>query len=337
MLEAAVWQLVNPLIPPPDAAASQRALLEAQRRCHTCGLTAVGSMEYAADVERIFRPLRDRLTLRCRITLLDCAWPLETGYGRGFEGDGVLDVIGYKAFIDGTLGARTARLLEPYHDDPGNRGVLGELAAAGRLDKWAAGVAAAGLSPSMHAIGDEAARLALDVVERIGRGCRPRIEHAQQIEPGDIARFAGVIASMQPLHKAEDARFAARRLGRDRLRGTFAFRRLVEAGALLAFGSDWPVVSCDPIAGLRAAVSGRTTEGEPFLSDQNLSVAEALRAYTAGAAYALGLDDAGAIAPGRLGDLVVLEGDPFEVDWIRDVPRVVTTVAGGTIVYDASR
>ncbi|MHC4991761.1 MAG: amidohydrolase [Planctomycetota bacterium] len=333
LVEAAAWQLVNPLIPQPDRRQKRRALCAAQAHAHRCGLTTVGSMEYQSDVESIFVPERHELTLRCRITLLDREWPIDTSFGRSFDDDEMLAVIGYKAFTDGTLGSRTARMLEPYDDDPGNRGLLVELAADGHLDDWARRVAAAGLSPSVHAIGDEAARLALDALEGIAPARRPRIEHAQQIDPGDISRFAGIIASMQPLHKADDGRFVRARVGDRRLGGTFAFRTLLDAGARLAFGSDWPVVSCDPLAGMATAVTGRTLDGKACLTEQNLESEEALRAYTSGSAYALGLDDAGVLRRGALGDLVVLEGDPLA----GGSPRVLVTVVGGNVVYDAER
>jgi predicted amidohydrolase YtcJ len=188
----------------------------------------------------------------------------------------------------------------------------------------------------MHAIGDEAARKVLDVMEALGDVVpRPRLEHAQQIDEADFPRFRGVVTSMQPLHKADDGRYARRRLGPKRLAGTFAFRRLMDAGAVLAFGSDWPVVSCDPILGMRTAITGLTFDGEVFGADQNLTVAEALRAYTAGAAGAVGLDDGGILRPGALGDVVLFDRDPFEADWGDAPPSITTTIVGGEVAYDA--
>jgi predicted amidohydrolase YtcJ len=298
-------------------------------------------MEYLADVEEVFRPLADELTLRCQVTLMDRDWPLDVDAALNFENLGRLRLIGFKAFIDGTLGSRTARMLADYADDPGNRGLLVELAAAGQLNAWANVVAAARLSPSMHAIGDEAARLALDATESlpadIRRSVRPRIEHAQQIDRADIARFRGVIASMQPLHKADDARYVERRLGRERTAGTFAFRRLLDAGAILAFGSDWPVVSLDPMLGMRAAITGLTLDDQPFGIDQNLTVEETLRAYTRDAAYCLRLDGeggAGVLREGMAGDCVMFDIDPFSADWINRPPRVIMTIVGGEVVFD---
>lgn len=334
MVEAALWKGVNPLVPKADAATRRTRLLDAQRHAHGLGLTAVGTMEYARDVDLVYAPLRDRLSLRCRVTLLDRAWPLDFTFGERFAGDDRLAVIGYKAFIDGTLGSRTARMLDDYADDPGNRGLFLELAADGHLKSWVHAVAQRGFSPSLHAIGDEAARAALDAIDGIDASCRPRIEHAQQVDPHDLPRFAGVIVSMQPLHKADDGRYLRERLGERRLAGSFAFRTLRRCGGRLAFGSDWPVVSCDPLAGIRAAVTGLTLDGEVFGARENLTVEEALEAYTAGAAYALGLDEAGCLRPGALGDLVVFDRDPFSADWAAERPRIVMTVVGGVVVYD---
>jgi len=343
MLESAAWRLVNPLIPDLGPGERRAAFEAAQSHLLERGLTAVGSMEYRRDVEAVYGPARDRdaLDVRMRITILDRAWPMEFDFGATFAGDEWLDVIGYKAFVDGTLGSRTAFMLDDYDDAPGNRGMLLEIAAEGHLEAWARGVCASGLSPSIHAIGDGAARMALDAVEaavRVTPGAPPpRIEHAQQIDLADVGRFRGVIASMQPLHRAEDGPYAPRRVGETRLAGSFAFRRLLDAGATLAFGSDWPVVSCDPMAGIRAAVTGLTVEGAVFGADQNLSVEEALRAYTSGAARALGMKDAGVIRPGGLADFVVLDRDPLTADWIADPPQVRMTIVGGRVRYDSGR
>jgi predicted amidohydrolase YtcJ len=334
LLESAVWELVNPLVPALGARERQDALRTAQAHAHARGLTAVGTMEYLRTVDEVFVPVRDELTLRCRVTLLDRDWPLDTEPGRRFDGDDHLAVIGYKAFLDGTFGSRTARMLEDYADDPGNRGLLLELAADGHLQAWAQRVAAAGLSPSMHAIGDEAVALALAAAALVP-AARPRVEHVQHIAEADIARAKGVVASMQPLHKAADGPVVPGRLGPERARRAFAFRALADAGAVLAFGSDWPVVSCDPLLGIRAAVTGLTVEGVPCAVEQNLTVAEALTAYTSGAAFALGLDEAGTIRVGAPADLVLLDRDPFEADWADDPPAVRMTIAGGRVVYDA--
>lgn len=337
LVESALWEKVNPLVPKPTVQERRRFLRRAQAHAHAKGLTAVGSMEYARDVHDVYEPLRDALTLSCRITLLDRDWPLDVRDAMQFQNDGRLAIIGFKTFIDGTLGSRTARMLQEYADDPGNRGMLMEHAASGRLVDWISLVARHGLSPSMHAIGDEAVRIALDAIDSFTEHApRARVEHAQHVDPVDLPRFHGRIASMQPLHKADDGRYLQRRLGPSRSSNAFAFRGLLDAGAVLAFGSDWPVVSCDPLLGIRAAVTGLTSDGNVASPEQNISVEESLRAYTSGAACALGLEGAGVLRVGALADLVMFDRDPLTADWTHDPPRVCLTVANGRIVYDAA-
>lgn len=343
MIEAAAWDLVNPLLPGMSVEDKQNAVRRAIAHHHALGITTVMSMEDAHDVEQVYLPIRDQLTLRMRVTLMDRAWPMDFTYGSVFPNDPMLAIIGYKSFADGTLGSRTARMLKDYDDDPGNRGMLVELAKDGHLRDWARAVAKAGLSPSIHAIGDEAVRVVLDAVAGIDAKCPPRLEHVQQIDPEDIPRFRGVIASMQPLHKADDARYVTRRLGKVRLKGFFAFRELLEAGAVLAFGSDWPVVSCDPLLGIRCAVTGLSVDDEVFTPEHNITIEEALRAYTVDAAYALGCEEVGVLKPGMLGDLVMLDTDLMPSEWDPRKSggpggpggRVLLTAVGGEVRYDA--
>jgi predicted amidohydrolase YtcJ len=335
LVEAAAWTLVNPIVPQPTPQEKQAALRLAAEHLHRHGVTTVGSMEYVNDVVTAIAPLRDELRLRCLVTLLDRDWPLDTLLAARVEADDQLAVIGFKAFADGTLGSHTARMLEDYADDPGNRGTLIELAQRGLLKAWAKLVASAGLSPSIHAIGDEAVRLALEAAESLPLDAHVRIEHAQTIHPDDVPRFRGRIASMQPLHKADDGRYARRRLGRARMERFFPWRALVEAGAQLAFGSDWPIVSPDPIAGIQAAVTGRTFEGATVCPDQNLTPAEAIAAYTTGAARCLRRPGLSTFNPGAAADFVVLDIDPLDTDWSTQTPSVAMTIAGGQIVYDA--
>ncbi len=192
----------------------------------------------------------------------------------------------------------------------------------------------------MHAIGDEANHYLLDTLERAyGSGlaeARCRSEHAQHLLPEDIERFGtlGVIASMQPYHKADDGRYAEDYIGAERCESSYTFRSLLDAGAVVAFGSDWPVVTISPWLGMEAAVTGRTLEGEAWQTQENLSVEEALRCYTSRAAYGVLADDRlGSIAQGFLADFVVLNTDVFEeeVNWER--VRPVATYVGGEQVY----
>lgn len=343
LLEQAAWHLVNPRLPEPPAEDRRHALRAAMRHCNAFGITAVGSMEYERDLREVHSHLRAHerasFTVRVRATILDREWPVDLAWGRAFAGDELLGIVGWKAFADGTLGSRTARMLAPYADDAATRGMLVEFAepdarhGTSRLRAWARAVLAAGFSPAVHAIGDAAMRAALDAFEPEDPARIARYEHCQTLDDADLPRMAGRIASMQPLHKADDARIAPARLGESRMGAFFRFRDLARAGARLSFGSDWPIVSCDPMLGVRAAVTGLDLDGRPCRVDQNLTVEEALRAYTCGAADALRAPEIGRIAPGAHADLCVLADDPFACDWARTLPRVAATVLGGRVVH----
>jgi len=204
----------------------------------------------------------------------------------------------------------------------------------------------AGLQLAVHAIGDRAIRAILDVFERLEREDgnserRLRIEHAQHLSPADIPRFAKlhVVASMQPYHAIDDGRWADKRIGPERVKTTYAFRSLLDSGAVLAFGSDWFVAPINPLAGIYAAVTRRTLDGQHpdgWVPQQRISVAEAVHAYTVGAAYA-SLEDGikGPIEPGKLADLVVLSNDIFHIDpvEIQDV-KVDITIFDGRVIFE---
>ena len=345
LLEQAAWQLVNPIVPEPPAEDRRTALLAAMRHCNAFGITAVGSMEYQRDLRDVHSHLRANArgacTVRVRATILDREWPVDLSWGRAFAGDDLLAVVGWKSFADGTLGSRTARMLAPYADDAATRGMLVEFAehderhGTQRLREWARSVLDAGFSPAVHAIGDAALRASLDAFEPVDQHLAARYEHCQTLDDADLPRMRGRVASMQPLHKADDARIAPARLGAARMRSFFRFRDLARAGARLSFGSDWPIVSCDPRLGIRAAVTGLDLDGRPCMPDQALSVEECLLAYTAGAADALRAPGLGRIAPGAHADLCVLAEDPFACDWARTLPGIEATVLGGRVVHGA--
>jgi predicted amidohydrolase YtcJ len=261
------------------------------------------------------------------------------------RGDGWFRVGLLKAFVDGSLGSHTAAMLEPFTDAPGDTGLfvtdpdtmLARMRAAD----------AAGLQLAIHAIGDRAIRTQLDLFARVlaehgPRDRRWRIEHAQHIHAADLARFAelGVIASMQPYHAIDDGRWAEKVIGAERAEGAYAFRSLLDAGASLAFGSDWFVAPPTPLEGIYAAVTRRTLDGahpEGWVPSQKITVEEALRAYTRGAAYAGFADEeTGVLRRGMQSDLVLLDRDLTRVppEAIRDA-RVRMTVVGGRVVHEA--
>ena len=336
MVESAAWHLVNPIVPEPALEERRQFIRDADAHCASLGLVTVGSMEYAKELAEAIEPIRDELGIRLRITLLDREWPLDFDYACDFDSDDMLTVIGCKAFIDGTLGSRSAAMLAPYADDAqAGDGMLVELAEQGVLTDWIQVVHAHGFSPSMHAIGDRALRLALDAADTLPADARSwvRFEHAQTAHPDDVARFAGRFASMQPRHKAMDAPIVESRLGRERMTHFYPFASLQKAGARLAFGSDWPIVDCSPFSGIRAAVTGRDIEGRLSTTEENIDVETALRAYTVEARACLGMSG-GTLKEGEPADLVLLDRDPSTVDWMQPQnPEVLSTIVDGRLVH----
>jgi hypothetical protein len=204
----------------------------------------------------------------------------------------------------------------------------------------------AGIQLCTHAIGDRAVSAILNIYEKLG-GDNPaahrfRVEHAQHVQPEDFARFGrlGIVASMQPYHAIDDGRWTEKRIGHERARSSYAWKSMLDAGAVLAFGSDWPIAPLDPLSGIAAAVTRATLDGRNpggWFPEQRLTVEQALRAYTRGSAYAAFEEkDKGTISPGKLADLVVLSEDLLRIppEKIKDV-RVEITIVGGRVVYKA--
>ena len=263
--------------------------------------------------------------------------------GRLVDPSGRLVVRSVKLYADGALGSRGAALLADYADDPHNRGLMQMPPEA--LEATAERAMRCGLQVNTHAIGDAANRAVLDAVEAAiaatgGGPGRHRIEHAQVISLADIERFAalGVIASVQPTHATSDMPWAETRLGADRLRGAYAWRRLVDAGARLALGSDFPVERVSPILGFYAAVTRQDAAGAPaggWTGNQSLTRAEALRGFTLDAAYAGFMEDeVGSLAPGKRADFVILSQDLMTVPPEQILAtRVVATYLDGALIY----
>ena len=342
MLEAAAWHLVNPIVPKPSIESRRRTTIAATRHLASLGITHVGSMEYAEDVVDVLDSIRDDLAVGVAVTMLDRELPIEAPLARleALDRDDRVRLIGCKAFLDGTLGSRTAAMLADYADRPGERGMLVELAERGEVMDWIEFVVRRGWSPSMHAIGDAAARLALeacDHAERIAQGGglevpRLRIEHCQTVDPADIARFApkNRHASMQPTHMLDDGTTVERSLGPARFDAFFPFRAIHDAGGTLSFGSDWPIETPDPIEGIRVAVTGKDRSGRVVPGDRTVDIETAIQAYTTNAREALGLPRV-EIEVGAPADLVVLDQDPLTTDWHATVPAVRWTVGGGRV------
>lgn len=333
--EQAAWKRVIPAIPEPSIAAKRANLTRACTYLHSLGLAGGGSMEYLRDIRDVYLSSLETLTFRVRATVLDRDWPLETPPTLPAEaraGHPFFEIVGMKSFADGTLGSRTAWMIEPYADTSQTNGLAMEHTLRGELAAWMRTVQRLGLSPSVHAIGDRAARALLDACDACADHPAPRLEHMQTLAREDIPRLAGRFASMQPLHKADDARQAIARLGHARIERFFAFRALLAHGARLAFGSDWPIVSPDPLLGIKAAVTGLDLDDRPFATEHSISVDAALAAYTRVPAEMLGFPG-GMLREGRAADLVILDRSPFEIDWTREMPKVVATIVDGRAVF----
>jgi hypothetical protein len=336
--------LLAQAVPQPTTAARLEALQAAQQRLWRMGLTGVHDF----DGPRSFQALQlldeaGQLDLRVLksipFELLGeaAALALRTGFGHERLRLGAV-----KLFADGALGPRTAAMLEAYHEEPSNTGHL-------LLDREAvleAGIRAAesGLSLAIHAIGDRANHEVLDGLaalrqHEVDNGLPPlrhRIEHLQLLHPDDMRRPSelNIIASMQPSHAPSDLPMADRYWGR-RSRYGYAWKSQLRAGARLAFGSDAPVESPDPFLGLHAAVTRRRLDGSPsaegWVPQERLEIAEALEAFTEGAAFAAGAENQqGRLEPGFFADLIVLDRDPLAIP-PEDLPsvRVLGTMVGG--------
>jgi hypothetical protein len=334
ILFESAMSLAAGVIPEPTLEQVEKAILGAIPSLWRMGLTGVHDF----DRRRCFMALQelhaaDKLGLRVvkSIPWDDLPYALRLGLHSGF-GDDYLRIGSVKAFSDGALGPRTAAMLAPYDGEPENRGML--LLDAEQLYENGRQAVAGGLSLAIHAIGDRANHEVLQAFAQLrayeselanrrsqaefvpGR-LRHRIEHVQIIHPDDASRLAelGVIASMQPIHATSDMLMADRYWG-ERAAFAYAWRSQLQAGAVLAFGSDAPVESPNPFWGLHAAVTRRRADGSPgtegWHPEQKLTVLEALHAFTAGPAYAAGMESRlGVLTPGYLADLLLLDTDPF--------------------------
>ena len=310
------------------------------------GVTSVQDMSAGTDVG-VYQELLRRGTLKTRVyacsTLSDYKRWQNTGVHHAF-GDAMLRVGCLKGYSDGSLGSTTAWFFDPYKDDPKTSGLASD--EIPKMPEMIVGADKAGLQIMIHAIGDRANATVLDNFSKAeqangNRDRRFRIEHAQHLRQEDIKRFGTqkVVASMQPFHIIDDGRWAWKRLDEKRLKGTYAFRTLLDSVGVLAFGSDSPVAPLNPIWGVYAAVTRRTLDDKNpngWLPEQKISVDETVRAFTWGSAYAEFQDNVkGTIEIGKLADFVILSDDIFTIEpvRIRDV-RVMLTVVNGKVVYE---
>jgi predicted amidohydrolase YtcJ len=314
------------------------------------GVTSVTDMSAGDDVG-LYQYLLDRGELKTRIYAIRSivSWEIFAKAGvRAAFGSDMLRIGGLKGFADGSLGSTTALFFAPYNDAPSTHGLLfDQMLPEGTMLKRVEGADKLGLQVMIHAIGDEANLRILDIYKQVAeqngsRDHRFRIEHAQHLRASEIPRFGQqhVIASMQPYHAADDGRWCEKRIGPERSKGTYAFRTLLNTGAVLAFGSDWTVAPLNPLDGIKAAVTRQTLDGkhpDGWIPEQKLTVDETVHAYTVGSAYAEFADKAkGSIVPGKLADLVMLDQDIYKIEpAMIDRAKVIMTIMDGRIVYQA--
>jgi predicted amidohydrolase YtcJ len=349
ILKESAEEIVGRHVPDPTPAQVARGIRAAMELAARTGVTSVHTSATGTDV-RVYQQLRDADSLTVRVY----AWhPLDMQYIEAFRrlgitagyGDEWLRVGMLKGYADGTLGSRTASMLEPFADDHSTRGLPQYTDA--RLDSLVVAADAAGLQVIIHAIGDAANRQVLDAFERAARvnGARERrhrIEHAQILDRDDIPRFRqlGVIASMQPTHATSDMRWAETRIGQERaVEGAYVWKSLLDAGASVVFGTDFPVEPIRPVEGIYSTVTRQSREepGTPpggWIPEQRLTREQAIRLYTAAPAFGEWEEERkGTLQPSMLADLVVWSADLLTIPEreILDAEPVLTIVGGRTV------
>lgn len=347
----AAQALIAGKIPAPLAKERDLAFVRAQDDLLSKGITAIADMGTTDDDWNAFRRAGDEGRLNIRIfsyalglePMLKIAGGVPTQWLYGDK----LHMGGVKLYLDGALGSRGACLKRDYADAPGQRGQC--FIDDTKLKNIMVRITMDGFQVAMHAIGDKANAQALDAIEALAdtyKGDRRwRIEHAQIVDPADIPRFGrnGVIASMQPVHQTSDRQMAEARLGPDRLRGAYAWASIAATGAKLAFGSDVPVESADPFAGIAAAVSRQGADGQPaggWQPQERVTREAALAGFTSGAAYAAFAEKkVGQIAPGFAADFVVIDRDPLagSAADVRATQVLETWVAGQRVYKRGER
>jgi predicted amidohydrolase YtcJ len=349
ILKDAAMNYVYRVIPEPSFEEKLEIAEAATNYAASLGVTSVQDMSAGTDVG-VYQELLRKGKLKTRIyavsPLPDWERWKRTGIHYAF-GDGMIRVGGLKGFADGSLGASTAWFFEPYLDKPGYTGLASD--EMSKMFDRVKQADKAGLQIMIHAIGDRANDEILKIYERVEqengkRDRRFRIEHAQHLNENLIKRFAAqaVIASMQPFHVIDDGRWAWKRLDEKRLKGTYAFRSLLDSGVKLAFGTDWPVALLDPMMTIYAAVTRRTLDDKNpngWIPEQKITVEETVRAYTIGSAYAEFQENVkGTISAGKLADFVMLSEDIFSIN-PNEIPKVkvLLTVVDGKIVYQSKR
>ncbi len=365
ILKDAAESLVGSKVPQPSEEEMYRGLRDAMRELNRWGVVAVHDITEVAHLPVLERARRENaMTVRLTGYLNVSYWDAYHDKVKSFPvRDEWVKIVGFKGFMDGSLGSRTAYMREPFTDATPKskypRGMLmGMVQPQPKFREMMRRADAAGFQMAIHAIGDEAIHILLDHYEALGPATQPtdgagragnarlgvrrhRIEHSQHLLREDIPRYGklGVVAVMQPRHKHDDGRFAESAIGPGRSKLTYAWRDLLEADAPVCFGSDWPVATPNPFAGVAAAVTGVTADGTVWVPEQNISVEQALHAYTTAGAWVEGSENVrGTIEPGKLADVVILSQDVLTCPPDRIGQTTVThTVVGGKVVWESEK
>jgi hypothetical protein len=355
ILKDNAMDLVRNIIPEHSDNDYIKAATAAMNEAKRFGVTSIEDMSYTTD-ESFIRQLKtyqslekeNKLTVRVstRMPINTYTKLIKVGVQYNF-GDDFIQIGSLKAYADGSLGSSTAWFFDHYAQDTTTFGLPNDIFQNGNFEKWALDADKNKLEICVHAIGDRAVSATLDVFEKIEKenpawGRRFHIEHSQHLHPGDIPRFAklGVIASVQPTHLMEDGNWAEKRIGKERLKYMHPYKSFLKAGVKVAFGTDFPVVTLNPLFGLYMAVTRRTSDGKNpngLEPQEKISIEEAIKCYTINGAYAEFQENKkGSIEPGKLADLIVLNKDILTIDpvKIKDV-KVDMTVLGGKIIYKA--
>lgn len=347
VLREAAAQLVSRIIPHPQREETKKAIQKSLEHARKHGITSIHQVDMTPTALEIYQELLDKGELTSRIygfiAIEKRNLLIDLGIRRNFNHRNWIAVGGIKAFLDGSLGSSTALFFEPYEQDPSNYGIF--VVEPHELKKQMMEADKAGLQLAIHAIGDRANSALLDMFEQIIKKNGPkdrrlRIEHAQHLRPEDFQRFnkLNVIASVQPYHAIDDARFAEKRIGLKRCETTYAFRSFLENDVMMIFGSDWTVAPLDALWGIYAAVTRKPLDGsypEGWFPEQKISVEQAIKAYTYNPAYASFQEDTkGSISSGKLADMVVLSRDILTIpsEEIKDT-EILYTITNGRIVY----
>jgi len=348
ILKDAAKGLVFQHIPEYSLDEKVKAAASALNHAAQVGVTTIHDMNYEESAQALEKLFKDK-KLSARIhgylpisqneyfSTIKSRIPLNQFY---------LTIGGLKGFVDGSLGSATALFFEPYKDNPLTSGLLApDMFPDGEMEKRILRADKEGLQLAVHAIGDRANHLILDIFERVikqigARDRRWRIEHAQHLMPEDMIRFAelGILASMQPYHAIDDGRWAEKKIGPVRARTTYALQSLLDKKAVITFGSDWTVAPMNPLLGIYAAVTRNTLDGknpEGWFPEQKISLANAIRGYTLNGAYSeFAEGKKGSLEEGKYADIVVLNNNLFDISQ-DDIPQtqVLMTIVGGKIVY----